>query len=275
MNTNQQITFIGGGNMAKCIIGGLIKNGFCANNINVSTPHQEKVEQLKKTFMINGSTSNVEEAKKADIIVLAIKPQMMSEVLKELAQNISSFNNKLIISIMAGVTIQRMQELLPNANRIVRVMPNTPALLGLGLAGLYSSAECSNDDIELADYLLKTCGKTVWVKEENDIDSITALSGSAPAYFFLFMECMVNKAKELGFSEEDAKLIIEQVALGSAQMVSQNKDKTIAELRQAVTSKGGTTFAALQVFEQDGLEQITHKAMDACIARAKEMAKMF
>ncbi|MGN1393283.1 MAG: pyrroline-5-carboxylate reductase [Succinivibrionaceae bacterium] len=274
MNFNKKITFIGGGNMAQCLIGGLFNKKYDMNLLTVSTPHIEKVNQLMNTFKINGTTSNADASNNSDIIVLAIKPQVVKDALENISNSVD-FSNKLIISIMAGVTIERIKQLLPGAEKIVRVMPNTPALIELGMSGIYFSNECDVDDISITKFIFENCGKITIVNEENKIDEITAISGSAPAYFFMFMECLINKAISYGFSEDEAKNIITQVALGSTQMVIKNNDKTISELRNAVTSKGGTTYEALKVFENRELSSIVDEALDACKNRAKELSKLF
>jgi pyrroline-5-carboxylate reductase len=275
MMKHEKISFIGGGNMAKSLISGMIQSNYPQSLITVSTPHQDKVNLLVEKFKINGTTDNSLAATNSDIIVLAIKPQMMQQVLTEMSSSINNFSDKLIISVMAGVTVNRICQMLPGCSKVIRVMPNTPALIGLGMAGLYASKECSVNDKTFADELLKSCGKTAWVQNEASIDDITAISGSAPAYFFLFMECIANKAKTMGFSEADTRTIIEQVALGSANMVIKNQEKSISELRAAVTSKGGTTFEAIKVFEDKKLNEIVEKAIDACKNRATEMATQF
>lgn len=272
---HEKITFIGGGNMATSLISGMIKGEYPKHLITVSTPHQDKVDLLSKKYGINGKIDNSIAAQDANVIVLAVKPQMMKNVLDQLSESISDFSQKLIISVMAGVTVERICELLPNCSRVIRVMPNTPALIGLGMAGLFASQNCNANDKEFADELLKCCGKTIWVNTEEGINDITALSGSAPAYFFLFMECMANKAKEMGFTEADTRTLLEQVAIGSVNMVKTNQDKSIAELRAAVTSKGGTTFEAIKVFEESNLNEIVSTALDACKKRAEEMSRQF
>ncbi len=272
---NKKIAFIGGGNMGKSLIGGILKAGFAKENITVATPIAEEVATLQQNLGINGTTSNTEAASTADIIVLAVKPQVMQVALTAMTEKVTDFSNKLIISVMAGVTVERIASILPKANRIIRAMPNTPALIGYGMAGLFASATATAEDKEFAQTMFGSCGKYQWVSEEHGLSDITGLSGSGPAYFFLFMECMVNKAKELGYSEEFARDLITQLALGSVQMVIHNQDKTIAQLREAVTSKGGTTYEALQVFKQRDLNGITSDAIDACIKRADEMAKQF
>lgn len=275
MHTDKKIAFIGGGNMAGSLIQGLCNSGYPAKNITVSDPVSDKVAALREKFGINGTADNSEAVNNADVILFAVKPQMMAEVLTGIAQDISDFQDRLIISIMAGVTISRISSLLHDASRIVRVMPNTPALIGMGMAGLYASEGALPEDREYAREVLESVGKAVFVKSETGIDDITALSGSAPAYFFYFMECMAEKAKAYGFSAEDSRVILEQVARGSAEMVIKNQDKTLAELRAAVTSKGGTTCEAIRVMQEKELKAIVSDALDACKYRAEEMGKQF
>ena len=275
MHTDKKIAFIGGGNMAGSLIQGLCKSGYPANNITVSDPVSDKVAALREKFGINGTDNNTEAVKNAEVILFAVKPQMMAEVLSGIARDIDDFKDRLIISIMAGVTISRISGPLHGASRIVRVMPNTPALIGLGMAGLFASEGALPEDREYAKEVLESVGKAVFVKSEDGIDDITALSGSAPAYFFYFMECMAEKAKAYGFSEEESRIILEQVARGSAEMVIRNQDKTLAELRAAVTSKGGTTYEAIRVMQERELNAIVNDALDACKNRATEMGKQF
>ncbi|WP_406042667.1 pyrroline-5-carboxylate reductase [Succinimonas sp.] len=275
MNTDKKIAFIGGGNMAGSLIQGLCQSGYPAKNITVSDPVTEKVNTLRDKFGINGGSDNAKAARDADVILFAVKPQMMAEVLSGIAAEIPDFKDKLLISIMAGVTISRISGILHGAPRIVRVMPNTPALIGMGMAGLFASEGALPEDRDFARDVLASVGKAVFVKTEAGIDEITALSGSAPAYFFYFMECMAEKAKAYGYSEEDARIILEQVAKGSAEMVIRNQDKTLAELRAAVTSKGGTTYEAIKVMQERNLAEIISAALDACKNRAEEMGKQF
>lgn len=272
---NKKIAFIGGGNMAGSIINGLLNAGYNASQICVSTPHAEKVEALKQKFGICGTTSNAKAIEEAEVVVLAVKPQMAAEALAEVTQKGLPRSAKLIISVMAGITVASIQRLLPGTCEIIRVMPNTPALIGYGMAGLYASPKASAQSKEFAEELLNSCGKTVWVPTEDGINDITALSGSAPAYFFRFMECMAASALKMGFSAQDVRSVIEQVALGAANMVIKNQDKTLAELRAAVTSKGGTTYEALRVFEEANLEKIVDDAMEACRLKAEDMSRKF
>lgn len=269
----KKIAFIGGGNMGKSIIGGMIKNNYSNELIYVATPFETEVYALKETFKVNVDTSNINIVNECDVVVFAVKPQVSNEVFTELKKANIDFSNKLIITIMAGVKTEKIAANLKNAEKIIRVMPNTPALIGEGLTGMYKGANCNDDDVEVANCILGSCSKTVWVEKEEDIDSITAISGSAPAYFYLFMECLINKAKEYNFDEATARKIIEQVAIGSAKMVIQNSDTSIAQLRENVTSKGGTTYEALKVFNECDINGIISKALDACKNRAEELSK--
>ena len=271
---NLKIAFIGGGNMGGSLISGLIKSGYESNLITVATPVDKEVETLKAKFKINGTTNNAQAGKDADVVVLAVKPQIMATALKALKES-NSFKNKLIITVMAGVTCSRIQSILGDAERIIRVMPNTPALIGFGMAGLFASPAAKEEDKKFAAELLGSCGKTIWIKKESGIDDFTALSGSAPAYFFLLMEAMAEKAHEMGFSDEEARTTIAQVALGSAHMVLKNNDKSLKQLREAVTSKGGTTYAAIQVFNANNFNKSVGDAMQACRDRAEEMSREF
>lgn len=270
----KKITFIGGGNMAQSLINGILKANYPKDLITVCTPHEEKVSSLINKFQISGTTNNTQGIKESEVIVLAVKPQMALEALKEAKEEIKDFSDKLVISVMAGITVNRIKELLPNVKRVVRVMPNTPCLIGYGFSGAFKEG-LNQEEETYAQDLLSSCGKVLWVNTEEKIDEITALSGSAPAYFFLFLECMQNKAKEYGFSDEDARLILENVALGASMMVLKNQDKSLGELRQAVTSKGGTTAKALDEFNKADLNKIVSLALDACKNRAIEMAKQF
>lgn len=270
--THKTIAFIGAGNMSASIIAGLVKNGYPADKIIASNPSTPKLDALSAQHSIKTTTDNNQAIEQADVIILSVKPQMMAGMLGDLSIDKSIFSHKLFISIAAGLPVSRLEELLVTPTAVVRTMPNTPSLLGLGMTGLYASAAVSAEQKQVAEEIMQAVGKTVWVEEESGIDKITALAGSAPAYFFLFMEGMESKAIELGFSPEAAREIVSQVATGSTEMVRQN-DISIAQLRTNVTSKGGTTAAALNSFNDSNLTGITAKAMDAAIARAEEMAK--
>ncbi len=270
------IAFIGAGNMTRSIIGGLINSNYPADKIIATNRSTGKLESLKADFNVVTSNDNIEAAKVADVIVLAVKPQMMEGLLNQLADSGLDLANKLFISIAAGIQTPRLQTMLKSSSehayKIIRTMPNTPSLLSLGLTGLYAPSNIEQADKDFAEQMMNAVGKSVWVETEAGIDNITAAAGSAPAYFFLFMESIETEALKLGFSKQQAREIVQQVALGSAQMVCHNPDVSISELRARVTSKGGTTAEAVRVYQEHDLNLISHNAMQAAIKRAQEMA---
>lgn len=270
-----KIGFIGGGNMARAIISGLVKSGYDKNFIIVSNRSEGKLVNLKDEFGVKTTLSNAEVVKNSDIVVLAVKPQFMADMLNNLKTENLNFKNKLIISLAAGVTIARLTELLNGHKKIIRLMPNTPALIGFGVTGCYASEEVSSDDKEITNGILSAIGKMVWVDKENDINIVTAASGSSPAYFFIFMQYMIEHATKLGLSEEQAKTLVVETAIGASQMVIKNPNNSLEKLREQVTSKGGTTFAAISKFEELNLKNTIEEGMNACIRRAEEMQKLF
>ncbi|HBO37060.1 MAG TPA: pyrroline-5-carboxylate reductase [Pasteurellaceae bacterium] len=266
------ITFIGGGNMAQAIVFGLLKQGYPAKQIIVCDPNAER----RAIFAEKGvqvSDNNEQSASRAEAVLLAVKPQVLAEVCHSL--NTVDFSAKLVISIAAAISIKRLTALLPSAQNIVRVMPNTPALVSEGMAGLFAEPSLPQAFRTFAEDLLNAVGKSCWVTQEEDMHGITAGSGSSPAYFFLFMEAMQKALKEIGFSEENSRLLVQQSALGAAKMVAENPQLALTTLRENVTSKGGTTAAALTVFNERDLTQTVQQAMQACIARSQEMEKLF
>ena len=272
---NLKIAFIGGGNMARSLISGLIKAGYDSNLISVSNRSEGKLIALNKDFGIKTSLDNYEIAKDADVIVLAVKPQFMAEMLNHLTAKINDYGNRLIISLAAGVTVERLTGLLNGHKKIVRLMPNTPALIGYGVTGTFAAPDVNAEEKEFTNRILTAVGKVVWVDKESDINTVTAASGSSPAYFFLFMQYLIEHTKEMGLSEEQARTLVVETALGAAQMAIKNADVSLETLRAQVTSKGGTTFAAISKFEELNLKDSVSAAMDACVARAEEMQKLF
>lgn len=272
---HKKITFIGAGNMAGSIISGLVKNGYPATLICASDPATENTQKLSQLYGIKESLDNNDATDWADVIVLAVKPQIMGIVCQALAKKKIDFNNKLVISIAAGISVQRLHSLLGKNTPVIRTMPNTPALLQKGMTGLFASAQVTAENKQFAGDLMNAVGETVWVKKESMINAIIAVSGSAPAYFFLFMEAMQSKAMEMGLNEQQARLLVQQSALGSSEMVKQNPDLSIAELRKNVTSKGGTTAEALRTFSELNLSETVAKAMQAAADRGAEMEKLF
>ncbi|WP_180014362.1 MULTISPECIES: pyrroline-5-carboxylate reductase [Acinetobacter] len=264
---NCNISFIGGGNMAQALIGGLISQGLPATRITVSDP-VEKVRSLLAEKEVNVTDDNIAAIKDADIVLFAVKPQVLAGVLKPLQ---GLLDGKLVISIVAGAEIATLSALL-GTDRIVRVMPNTPALVQTGAHGLFANEEVSNDDRELASQVLASTGLTIWVNSEAQIDAVTAVSGSGPAYFFYMMESMIRAGKNLGLDEKVATALTLQTALGAAQMAI-NSSNTPAELRKNVTSPNGTTQAALEVFDRAQISQNIQAALAAAQKRSQELAQ--
>ncbi|WP_220718829.1 pyrroline-5-carboxylate reductase [Agarivorans litoreus] len=270
-----RIAFIGGGNMASSLIGGLLANGANPSNITASDPNTEQQQNLKQQFSVNVTGDNNQAIAQSDVIVLAVKPQLMAVVCQAIADAGNDLSSKLFVSIAAGVNVKRLKGLLGEQVAIVRTMPNTPALVGRGMTGLYAPADVSEQQIASAEQLMQAVGETCWVKNEDDINHIIAAAGSAPAYFFLFMEAMQQQAEQLGFSPEQARSLVQQSALGSAELVAANPDLDLATLRANVTSKGGTTAEAIRVFEEQGLRKVVANAMDAAVERGREMESLF
>ncbi|PKF63091.1 pyrroline-5-carboxylate reductase [Psychromonas sp. psych-6C06] len=272
---HKKITFIGAGNMASSIISGLVKDGYPSDSICASEPNVESTDRLVQKFSIKGSQDNTASANWAEVIVLSVKPQIMATVCQALVDAGVDFSNKLVISIAAGISVKRLQSILGAETAVIRTMPNTPSLLQKGMAGLFASPQVDTANKIFAAQLMQAVGEMIWVEEESMIDAVTAASGSAPAYFFLFMEAMQAKAKQMGFNDEQAKQLVLQTALGSVEMVAQNPDMSIATLRENVTSKGGTTAAALNTFNELGLTETVAKAMQAAADRGAEMESLF
>jgi pyrroline-5-carboxylate reductase len=269
----KKITFIGAGNMVRAIVSGLVANGYPASLITATAPSETRRLALESDFGINTTSDNVAAAQNADVVVLSVKPQMMAEVCKPLQA--INWSEKLVISIAAGIQSARFNEMLDSELTLVRVMPNTPSQLGKGMSGLYAAESVPQADKSFAAQLMQACGKVCWVEQESGINNIIAAAGSAPAYFFLFMEAMQKEAIEQGFDADTARLLVQQSALGAAEMVIANPETELATLRENVTSKGGTTAEALRTFNEHQLSDIVAKAMQAAVSRAEEMEKLF
>ena len=272
---HKKITFIGAGNMAASIISGLVKSGYPADCVCASAPTLANTQKLKDQFSINLSQDNMASANWAEVIVLAVKPQIMTQVCQTLADQGVDFSNKLVISIAAGISVHGLQSSLGETTSVIRAMPNTPSLLQKGMTGLFASAQVSQEAQTFAGELMSSVGEMIWVKEESLINAVTAASGSSPAYFFLFMEAMQAKAIAMGLDAEQARLLVSQAALGSIEMVKQNSDIEISTLRENVTSKNGTTAAALDTLNELKLSETVAKAMQAAADRGAEMEKLF
>ena len=264
---NCNICFIGGGNMAQALIGGLISRGLPPTRITVSDP-VEKVRLLLAEKDVCVTDDNIAAIRDADIVLFAVKPQVLASVLKPLK---GLFEGKLVMSIVAGAEITTIATLLAT-DRIVRVMPNTPALVQTGAHGLYATDAVDSKDRELASQVLAATGLTLWVNSEAQIDAVTAVSGSGPAYFFYMMESMIRAGKNLGLDEKVATALTLQTALGAAQMAITSSN-TPSELRKNVTSPNGTTQAALEVFDRAQISQNIQAALAAAQKRSQELAQ--
>ena len=270
----RSIAFIGAGNMSKAIISGMVGNGYDADNIVASNPSPGKLTALKQAFGINTTQDNHLAVQSAQVIVLAVKPQLMETVCQDLAEH-CDLSNKLFISIAAGINSQRLLEMLGGTYALVRTMPNTPSALGKGMTGLYCDQSLSDNDRQFAADVMNSVGDIVWVEKESQIDGVIAAAGSSPAYFFLFLEAMQKEAINMGFDQQTARTLVQQAMLGAAEMVCHNQQLELSELRAQVTSKGGTTAKAIECFQQHGLEDTVAKAMQAAVKRAQEMSELF
>ena len=264
---NCNICFIGGGNMAQALIGGLLSRGLPATRVTVSDP-VEHVRELLQAKDIHVTDNNIDAIRDADIVVLAVKPQVLADVLKPLN---GLFTDKLIVSIVAGAEIETIST-FTGTEMVVRVMPNTPALVQTGAHGLFAYPVVDDTKRELASQVLAATGLTLWVKSEDQIDAVTAVSGSGPAYFFYMMESMIRAGKNMGLDEKTATALTLQTALGAAQMAITSSN-TPAELRKNVTSPNGTTQAALEVFDRAQISQNIQTALAAAQKRSQELAQ--
>lgn len=264
------LAFIGGGNMARSLIGGLVNNGFAAQSIHVADPSTESLEQLSARYPVKTFTDNAAAIADADVVILSVKPQQLQKVCRELASHWQQ--KKLLISIAAGIRLDDISRWIGDIDAaVVRAMPNTPSLVRAGATALCANAHVSNAQHELAESILRAVGLALWVKSEEQMDAVTALSGSGPAYFFLVMEAMQTAGMDLGLPEETARLLALETAFGAAKMALES-DESACVLRQRVTSPGGTTERALDVFEDEDLRGSFKKALSAAAARAAELA---
>ena len=270
--TSQTIAFIGGGNMAASLIGGLVADGYDAKRILVSDPDAEKLATLAARFRIQPASDNSEAVGRADVVVLAVKPQVLQQVAQALADSVQK-RRSLVISIAAGVRESALQAWLGGGVALIRTMPNTPAMLQAGAIVLHADAGVSQEQKNLAESILRAVGLTRWVQDERQMDAVTALSGSGPAYFFLVMEAMEKAGLALGLPAETTRLLTLQTALGAARMAIESSDSP-ATLRQRVTSPGGTTEKALTVLQEGGLSDLFGRALSEARDRSIELSKM-
>jgi len=268
------IGFIGGGNMAGSLIGGLINAGITASDITVAEPDATRSSALQQQFGISTSSDN-NETLRCDIVVLAVKPQLLKVVCQQLDTRNS--DNTLFISIAAGVKSTDINRWLSHRDNdgkqaIVRCMPNTPALLQCGASGLFANDQVSETQKQQAEKILQAVGLVIWVSDEEQLNAVTAVSGSGPAYFFLMMEAMQQAGEKLGLPADIAQQLVLQTALGAARMASES-NVAPAELRQQVTSKGGTTEQAILSFQSANFNHIVFQALEAANNRSISLAE--
>jgi pyrroline-5-carboxylate reductase len=265
------LAFIGGGNMARSLIGGLLNNGYDSKAIHVADPSTDTLQSLSAHYPVQTFTDNTAAIANADVVILAVKPQQLQQVCRELADNWQQ--DSLLISIAAGIRLHDIGRWLGNENAaIVRAMPNTPSLVQAGATALCANPNVKEQQHELAESILRAVGLALWVKDEVQMDAVTALSGSGPAYFFLVIEAMQAAGMQLGLAEDTARLLALETAFGAAKMALESEESA-AVLRQRVTSPGGTTERALQEFEQGNLRGLFAKALSAAAQRADELAE--
>lgn len=261
------VAFLGGGNMANALIGGLVAKGIKPSTISVVEVSPAAREKLGAKYPIHVSTAPDSRVQRADTLVLAVKPQDMRSALASLGMSVQE---KLIISIAAGIRFSALSRWLGGHRRMVRCMPNTPALVGAGITGLYAPADVSAEDRKTAETILGAVGEVVWVKDEKLIDPVTAVSASGPAYVFWFIEQLAAYAESTGIPREESLKLAKHCVLGSAKLALESSEPP-AQLRKNVTSKGGTTEAALRVFDEEKLAERFAKALSAATRRGAEM----
>lgn len=265
-----KITFIGGGNMATALIGGLKQQGFSAAAIQVVEPVGDTRVRLTDAFGVRCTPAIDAAALNCEVLMLAVKPQVMKEAILPAAGKLT---DQLVISIAAGLKLADIGRWLGGYPRLVRCMPNTPALIGAGITGLFAHPTVDREGRETAEKILRAVGRTLWVEDEALMDVVTAVSGSGPAYVFYFIEALQRAGISLGLSDKTARLLAIETFLGAARLAA-SSDEPVEELRQRVTSKGGTTAAALEVFNGEALDAIIARGVAAAAARGRELSEI-
>jgi pyrroline-5-carboxylate reductase len=267
------IGFIGGGNMARSLVGGLIADGVAPSAFTVSEPDPARRAALAERYGVAVTADNCQAAAGAEVVVLAVKPQVLPGVAREIAAALAD-RHPLVVSIAAGIRSTDVARWVGDAVPVVRAMPNTPALIGCGATALYAGPGTEARHRELAESILRAAGSVTWVESEPQMDAVTALSGSGPAYFFLLTEAMADAGTALGLPRDTARLLALETALGAARMSVESADD-VAELRRRVTSPGGTTEAALAVLQNGGFGSLVDRAVRAACERSRELADSF
>ncbi|WP_289102607.1 pyrroline-5-carboxylate reductase [uncultured Marinobacter sp.] len=271
MSNSSTISFIGAGNMASAIIGGMLDNGYQAGNIWVSAPDDSHLQALRDRFGVSVTTDNRHCAQQADMVVLAVKPQVMAEVCRDIAPVVQN-TRPLMVSIAAGLASDTLDSWLGGGLPLVRVMPNTPSLVGKGAAGLFANAAVTGEQKTMVQSVFESIGSALWVDDEEQLHGVTALSGSGPAYFFLMLEALEAAATDAGIAPKTARELAIQTMAGAAEMAARSEHDP-AQLKRNVMSPGGTTERAINTFEDGGMRDLVQKAYNAAFERSQEMSK--
>ena len=264
------ITFLGGGNMATALIGGMLKEGFAAADITVIDPGSAARDKLGQAYAVNCLETAKMLDNVGDLLMLAVKPQQMKDAVAPL---VGKLGNAVVVSIAAGLDLATLSRFLGGHRKIVRCMPNTPALIGAGITGLCPLPEVNESERAAAERVLSAVGSTVWITDEDKMDGVTALSGSGPAYVFLFIEALQQAAADLGFSAEQGRQLAIETVQGAAALAAQSSEPA-SVLRERVTSKGGTTEAALNTMAENGVKEGIIAGVKAAEARGRELGKL-
>jgi len=273
LNKQPVIAFIGGGNMTQGLISGLINSGINKETLEVSDRNPVKLKEIAKKWGVRAHTSNLEAIRSADLIVLAVKPKDMHDLVIEIREVLQT-RQPLILSVAAGIHTNHLEQWLGFHTAIVRAVPNTPALLGVGATGLYANTLVTEEQKNLSESLLRAVGITAWVNHEHEMDSIAALSSSGPAYFFLIMEALQQSAEALGLSNSVARLLTLQTAYGAARMALES-NIDLEELKKQVASPDGITESALHILEEGGIRALFNKTLNAAKFRSMEISHLF
>jgi pyrroline-5-carboxylate reductase len=271
VSNSSTISFIGAGNMASAIIGGMLDNGYQAGNIWVSAPDDSHLQALRDRFGVSVTTDNRYCAQQADMVVLAVKPQVMAEVCRDIAPVVQN-TRPLMVSIAAGLGSDTLDSWLGGGLPLVRAMPNTPSLVGKGAAGLFANAAVTAEQKTMVQSVFESIGSALWVDDEEQLHGVTALSGSGPAYFFLMLEALEAAATEAGIAPKTARELAIQTMAGAAEMAARSEHDP-AQLKRNVMSPGGTTERAINTFEDGGMRDLVQKAYNAAFERSQEMSK--
>ena len=262
------ITFLGSGNIARAIIKGLLANGTPTSQITAADPFEAALEEAAK-LGVNTTDDNCAAVSQSDVVIISVKPNVVAELASEIAAVIGE---RLVISVVAGVTSASLRSWLGESTHIIRCMPNTPAQIQSGITGLYATAAINEDEMNIAGQILGAVGKYIWVNDESELHAVTAVSGSGPAYFFYVIEAMEKAALQLGLSSDVARKLVLETAVGATKMARAQTTKTTEQLRREVTSPGGTTEAAINTLEDGDLSGLFDRAIASANARSIELA---